>query len=386
MGSDRNRRLISVFGNSFDKSDLRGVATVLRSHLVGAGEVTRQFEDRFKKRIGFKHASATSSCTNGFWLLLRSLGFKKGDEVIVPNVHFFGIKGVLDLLGIKCRIVDVGAPVPNITLEAMRDRVTDRTKAVIFLEYGGYPVRDAPRIRKYLAQKGRSDIALILDAANSPFTKRHGKYSARDYDYAVYSFDMNKLLVTGEGGMVLSDHGDVLGRVKALSHYGIGGTVSTGFARSRSSDIWWETETVAPGLKLGMNNIAASLGLSQLAKIDAILRKRERVARYYRKALRPLESAGVLRLPEEYGDAENCVYLFWLTLEDESTRNRLAKHLLAHHVYSTVKYQPLDKRSRTPGAFRFYGRALNIPFNQNLTRAHQRHIVAAIRGFFGHAA
>jgi perosamine synthetase len=278
--------------------------------------------------------------------------------------------------------VDVGAPVPNITLEAMRDRITRRTRAIVFLEYGGYPVRDIGRIKRYLERKGRGDIALILDAANSPFTRRNGEYSAREYDYAVYSFDMNKLLVTGEGGMVLSDNEDTLRKVKALSYYGIDGSSPTGFARSRSSDVWWETETVAPSLKLGMNNIAAALGLSQLAKIDAIMRKREQVARYYRKALRALESAGALQLPEAYDDAENCVYLFWLTLKDESTRNRLARHLLAHNVYSTVKYQPLDRQSRTPAAFGFYDRALNIPFNQNLTKAHQRRVVGAIRAFF----
>ena len=349
---------------------------------MGTGEVTKDFEEEFKNRIGFKYASAVSSCTNGFWLLLKALKFNPQDEVIIPNIHFFGIKSVLELLGIKHQIVDVGEPVPNITLKEIAAHITERTKAIIFLEYGGYPVENLLRIKQYLQEHGRKDIVLILDAANSTLTRKDGKYSALDFDYAVYSFDMNKLLVTGEGGIILSNNRDILKRVKLLSYYGIADSATTGFEKSHYSDTWWETKTDTPSLKLNMSNLAASLGLTQLAKIDTIMEKRAAIARNYYDTLRPLESKGLLLLPPEYNYVENNVYLFWLQLKDEIIRNKLARYLFDHNIYTTVKYQPLDEQFPTPNAFRFYRSALNIPFNQNLTLTQRKYIIKNIKDFF----
>jgi perosamine synthetase len=378
----KSDKIISVFGNSFDQSDFKEIEKVLKSHFVGVGEVTERFEDEFKKRIGFKYVSAVSSCTNAFWLLLKALNFKPQDEVIIPNIHFFGIKNVLELLAIKYRIVDVAESIPNITFEEIRDNITESTKAIIFLEYGGYPILEMDRIKEYLMRINRKDILLILDASNSPFTKYKGTYSALNYDYALYSFDMNKILVTGDGGMILSDNEHVINKVKSLSYYGVADSTKTGFDKSKIGGRWWEIESMVPGLKLDMNNIAASLGLAQLNKIEKILEMRIRVSDDYRRVLRPLVLKGLIDLPPEYEAAENNAYFFWLVLADEQARDNLARFLLKHNIYATVKYQPLAKGAKTPRAFQFYSRALNIPLHQNITKAQQKYIIKNIYRFF----
>jgi len=378
----KDKKIISVFGNSFDQSDFRGVETVLKSHFVGVGEVTARFEEEFKKKIGFKYASAVSSCTNGFWLLLKALDLRPQDELIIPNIHFFGIKNVLELLSIKYKIVDVGVSVPNVTFEEIRDNVTENTKAIIFLEYGGYPVLEMDKIKQYLMDSGRKDILLILDAANSPFTKYKDAYSALNYDYALYSFDMNKILVTGDGGMVLSDNEYVLNKIKSFSYYGVADSIKTSFDKSKIGDKWWNIESTVPGLKLRMNNIAASLGRSQLNKIEKILKKREQVSNNYYKALKPLAVAGLIELPPENKAVENNAYFFWLLAADEQTRDNLARFLLKNNIYTTVKYKPLNKNAKTPAAFQFYSRALNIPLHQNIMQEQQKYIIKKIYGFF----
>jgi dTDP-4-amino-4,6-dideoxygalactose transaminase len=378
----KGKKIISVFGNSFDQSDFKGVETVLKSHFVGVGEVTARFEEEFKKKIGFKYATAVSSCTNGFWLLLRALNLKPRDEVIIPNIHFFGIKNVLELLHIKYKIVDVGVSVPNVTFEEIRDTITENTSAIIFLEYGGYPVLEMDKIKQYLIDTGRKDILLILDASNSPFTKYKGTCSALNYDYALYSFDMNKILVTGDGGMVLSNNEYVINKIKSFSYYGITDSTRTGFDKSKTSGRWWEIESMVPGLKLDMNNIAASLGLAQLNKIEKILEMRVRVSDDYRRLLRPLVAKRLIDLPPEYEAVENNAYFFWLVLTDEQARDNLASFLLKHNIYVTVKYQPLDKEAKTPRTFQFYSRALNIPLHQNITKAQQKYIIKNIYRFF----
>jgi dTDP-4-amino-4,6-dideoxygalactose transaminase len=384
MKTDIKQTMISVFDNSFDESDVKEVKKVLKSHLVGMGRVTEKFENEFKKRIGFKSASAVSSCSNGFWLVLRTLGFKPSDEIIIPNIHFFGIKNVMDLLNINYKITDVGKSIPNITLKEIIDNVTVNTKAIIFLEYGGYPILEIEEIKQYLKDNNREDICLILDAANSPFTKYRGKHNATNYDIAVYSFDMNKILVTGEGGMVLSNNEYIINKTKSLSYYGILDSKKTAFEKSKTDEKWWEIETTIPSLKLVMNNIAASLGLTQLNKIETILEKRTGVLQKYRKLLNSLALEGLLEFPQSPKDVENNVYLFWLVLKDEITRNNLAKFLLKNNIYTTVKYQPLDKNVKTPNAFSFYNRAIDLPLNQNITQKEQDYIIKTIYRFFSH--
>lgn len=385
MNTSSKQKLISVFGNSFNEDDVKEVKKVLQSHLVGIGEVTGNFEHEFKNRIGFKYASAVSSCTNGFWLLMRALNVKPQDEVIIPNIHFYGIKNVMSLLNINYKIADVGKPLPNITLKDIKNGLTENTKAIIFLEYGGYPVLEIDIIRCYLKSIGRNDVLLILDAANSPFTKYKGIFSALNYDFAVYSFDMNKILVTGNGGMVLSDNKRIIEKVKSLANFGIVDPIKSAFLKSQAGDRWWEINSILPSLNLVMNNIAASLGLTQLTKIEKNLTKRNQLVENYHKTLKPLETKGLIELPQESEYVENNVYFFWLILNNETARNNLAKYLLQNNIYTTVKYQPLDTKAVTPNAYNFYNRSLILPLNQNLTHTEQKYIVKNIYGFFNHA-
>jgi aminotransferase len=366
--------MISLFGNSFSSDEVVAVKKVLQSHIVGKGDYVAKFEKKFAKKIGFKHGVAVNSCTNGFWLLFSVLKdiWEDDAEVIIPNIHFFGIKNVLQLH--KCRyiVADVESDVPNIALQSIKKKVTSKTKAIIFLEYGGYPL-DIKDIKKYLSSIDREDILLILDAANSPFTLYENIYTATEYDVAIYSFDMNKILVTGDGGMLLSNREDLIEKIRSLSLYGIFDLNKSGFQKSQQGEgNWWELNISEPGIKLCMNNIAAAIGLVQLDKMGKILEKRSFVKNYY------LEKLTTMFLPPQSAKIKNNVYFFWLMLNSEEDRNLLAKHLLKQSIYSTVKYQPLDMGADTPNAFDFYGRSLCIPLNQNLTKGNLNKIVNTI--------
>src|SRR5690606_5126131 len=119
------------------------------------------------------------------------------------------------------------------------------------LEFGGYPL-DVKPLRAYLKKIGRKDIILILDAANSPFTKYKNKNTALMYDYALYSFDMNKILVTGDGGMILSQRSEIIDTIKTAASWGIDNKAKTGYERSLTADQWWETKINNPGINLQM--------------------------------------------------------------------------------------------------------------------------------------
>lgn len=367
--------MISVFGNSFGEEELNLLKSVFDSHLVGTGSLVTEFENRFSELIGFNYAAATNSCTNTFWLLFKVLKLSEKDEVIIPNIHFFAIKGVLQLLGIKYTVTDVDPITPNISLNNLKKHITSNTKAIVFLEYGGHPL-DIQEIKDYLATIGRSEIHLILDAANSPFTRQHNKYTATNYDFAVYSFDMNKILVTGDGGMLLSNNKSVIESVSELSYYGIQGAKKSAFEKSKTSSRWWGVGKTLPSLKLSMNNIAAAIGLVQLGKIPKFLEKRQLVKDFYYKHLSNISK---ITLPN-ITNAKNDVYLFWILLDD---RDYLAQSLLKKNIYSTVKYTPLDKDAVTPNTFTFYEKSLCLPMNQNLTDDELEHIVESVKCIIG---
>jgi dTDP-4-amino-4,6-dideoxygalactose transaminase len=373
--------LISVFGNEFSDYDMQGLKEVMDSHIVGYGQTVTQFETRFKNHIGFRHAVATNSCTNAFWVLLKALNLKKNDEVIVPSIYFFGIKNVLELHNIKYKVVDVDKGIPNISYSTLMKAVTKQTKAILFLEYGGYSL-DIKKIKRQLKQQNRGDIILILDAANSPFTKQNDRYTALQYDYALYSFDMNKILVTGDGGMILSHHKSIIEKCRAYSYYGLLDQHKSGFAKSSDSGEWWCTGKVDPSLKLAMNGISASLGFSQLVQIDANLHRRQLVKELYLEKLKKLIVDGYIEVPKQDKNIANANYLFWIVVKNKGERNALAHFLREKKIYSTVKYEPLGTRKATPIAWDFFERSLCIPFNQGLSHVYNDYIVSQLVGFF----
>lgn len=371
---------ISVFGNSFGEKEIKNISQVFESHLVGHGKVVEQFEERFKALIEFKYAVATNSCTNSFWILLKALKFKKTDEIIIPNIHFFGIKGTLDLLKIKYSITDVSEKVPNISFESIKKIIKDNTRAIILMEYGGYPL-EVKKLKDYLKKIGRKDIILILDAANSPFTKNDGEYTAKEYDYAIYSFDMNKILVTGDGGVILSNNEDTMKKCQSLAYYGLVGSKNS-FSKAKENKKWWELSVDVPSLKLAMNNITAAIGLAQLDMLEENLKRRTENKNYYLQHLKSLVKQKKITLPPEDNKTRNNTYLFWIIVENEQTRDSLATYLLENKIYTTVKYQPLVENAQTPNSYEFYKKSLCLPLNQVLKIEELNHIVGSIYSFY----
>ena len=362
---------------------------MLESHLVGAGAKARELERRFARLLGFRHAVATSTATSAFWLLFRALDLDGSTEIIMPNIHFYGVTNALRLLGVPYRVADVGPGVPNITPEDMVACLTPRTRAVVVLDYGGWPA-DVPGMRRALAAAGRSDVLLIADAANSLFTRVEGEYWAHRYDHAVLSFDMNKIVVTGDGGMVLTDDATVGERVRRIAFHGIEGEAVTGFERARRGAVggpmWWEARIGEPGLNLLMNDIAASLGLTQLAKAEGFLDERQAVRDVYLERLAPLAKDGTVELPPTSPVVSGDLYLFWIRLADRITRDALARFLLGRGVYTSVKYQPVDASAVTPNAHDFWARALCLPLHQNLKPVFADYVMSQLAEFLGDAA
>ena len=150
--------------------------------------------------------------------------------------------------------------------------------------------------------------------------------------------------------------------------------------------MWWEERIGEPGLNLLMNDIAASLGLTQFAKVEGFLAKRQAVRAVYRERLAPLAEAGTVELPPTSPLVSGDLYMFWIKLADRATRDALARSLLERGVYTSAKYQPVDAAANTPNAHDFWARALCLPLHQNLELPIADYVMSRVVGFLADAS
>lgn len=225
-----------------------------------------EFEEQFADYVGAKFAIATSSCTGALHLSLLALGIGPGDEVIVPNITWVATASAVTYVGATPVFADVDSETWTIELNSLKRLVGSKTKAIIPVHLYGFAA-DMVAIMDFAREH---HLFVIEDAAPAIGTLINGRAAGTFGDLGCYSFQGAKMLVTGEGGMVVTDSRDVFDKVKKLQEHG------------RVPGSFWIDQV---GHKYKTSNIAASIGLAQLTSVERqIFRKRE-INREYRELL-----------------------------------------------------------------------------------------------------
>jgi perosamine synthetase len=252
------------------ENDIAAVAAVLRSGQLSRGQQVEQFESAVASYVGVPHAVAVSSGTAGLHLALMSLGIGLGDEVIVPSFAFVAVASAVLYVGARPVFVDVGAESLNLSPNAVEAAITLRTRAVIAVHTFGRPA-DLPALLEIARQHS---LLLIEDACEAIGAEMEGRRVGSFGDAAVFGFYPNKQITAGEGGMVVTLHGDADKRMRALRNHGRYETHGSNFGRG------W-LDHVELGYNYRLTEMQAALGLAQLERIDEILAGREAIARRY---------------------------------------------------------------------------------------------------------
>jgi len=259
--------------------EIREVAEVLRTGWVTSGPRVKQFEQEFASYVGAKHAIAVNSCTAALHLSLAALGVGPGDEVIVPTLTFCATANVVVHLGATPVIVDVD-PDFQISVEAVRRAITPRTKAILPVHYAGQPC-SLTDILRLADDRG---VAVVEDAAHAVGAEYDGRKIGTHGRAVCFSFYATKNMTTGEGGMVTTNDGALAERIRLLSLHGMSRD-----AWKRYSEVGsWYYEVSEAGYKYNMTDIQAALGLHQLRRLDAFIRRRQQIARMYDEAFSDL--------------------------------------------------------------------------------------------------
>jgi dTDP-4-amino-4,6-dideoxygalactose transaminase len=366
------------------EEEIAEVVDSLRSGWLTTGPKTKRFEAEFVQFLGSDlEAIAVNSATAGLHLALEAIGIGPGDEVITTPYTFTATAEVVRYLGADPVFVDVDPDTLNIDPERIETVVTSRTKAIIPVHFAGL----ACNMNEILAIARERNLRVIEDAAHSLPTTTGGELvGTLATDAAVFSFYATKTIATGEGGMIVTRNPAIAARCRAMRLHGINRDV---FDRYTSSKASWRYEVVAPGFKYNMTDIAASLGIHQLAKVNVFRERRAAMASTYNNAFGDLPV--ILPANAPAGDL-HAWHLYVLRLKDEKTEQRdrfidlmaekgigCSVHFIPLHLHPYWRDQYHLKPEDFPVAYEAYRGAVSLPLYTKMTERDQNRVVAAVR-------
>jgi dTDP-4-amino-4,6-dideoxygalactose transaminase len=367
------------------EEEIAEVVDTLRSGWITTGPKVERFEQAFAQFLGDAtlHCLAVNSATAGLHLALEAAGIGPGDEVITTTHTFTATAEVVRYLGADVRLVDIDPVTLNIDPAQVEKAIGPRTKAIIPVHYAGLAA-DMPAL---LALALRNDLKVIEDAAHAlPATSGGALVGTLASDATVFSFYANKNITTGEGGMLVTRDAALAARARVMRLHGMSRDAFDRFTAKRPS---WYYEIIAPGFKYNLTDIAASLGLRQLAKASSFQARREVIASRYDAGLAGLP---VTLPPRPPALERHAWHLYVLRLADGAgiDRDAFIERLYAAGIGCSVHYVPLHqhpywrqrydlKAEDFPASQHAYERMVSLPLYTSMTDADVQRVVAAVR-------
>jgi perosamine synthetase len=318
--------MIPVFEPDISEEDVQAVAeAVRRGEISGSfGDSIPAFEREFAGYCGRRHGVAVTSGTTALHLALAAVGISTGDEVLVSASTNIATALAAFHLGAVPVPVDSEDETWNLDLDQVEPLITPRTKAIIPVHLFGHPVA-MDRLCEIAA---RHRIVVVEDCAESHGATWRGRMTGAFGELACFSFYANKIITTGEGGMVVTDDDNLAGRLRLLRNLA--------FGKPRFLHEY-------PGYNFRMTGMQAALGRSQLSRIDTFVREKRRVAATYNRLLAGIEG---IRTPPELPDAKNVYWMYAVTVGASFAldRDRLAQHLERNGVETRTFFCPMNQQ------------------------------------------
>ncbi|HET6518818.1 MAG TPA: DegT/DnrJ/EryC1/StrS family aminotransferase, partial [Geminicoccaceae bacterium] len=361
--------------------EAREVVDTLGSDWITTGPKTKRFERAFAVRLGAPDALALNSCTAGLHTALASLGVGPGDEVITTALTFAATVNVIEHVGARPVLVDVEPDALTIDPCRVAAAVTPRTRAIIPVHYAGHPADMDPILELARAH----GLHVIEDAAHALPAAYKGRAIGSGGNPVAFSFYATKNLTTAEGGMLTGGR-EFLERARIISLHGMSRNAWNRYGEGGS----WAYEVIAPGFKYNMTDIQASIGLWQLAKLDALQRRRREIVAAYRAAFADVPA---LEPPAERQDVQHAWHLYVLRLRPRALRidrDAFIEELTARRIGTSVHYIPIhlhpyyrDKYGYAPADFPVtldaYRRMLSLPLGPRMTEGDVADVIEAVR-------
>lgn len=329
-------RNIPLFDLSYGLEEEQAVLAVLRSKWISTGPRCLELEEQFKEKLGASHAVTLSNCTSALHLALLVLGISEGDEVILPSLTFVATANAVRYVGAKPVFCDIkGTHDLNLDPNLLEALVTPRTKALIVMHYAGFPC-DMDEI---LEVADRHNLRIVEDACHGPLSEYRGRKLGTIGDIGCFSFFSNKNISTGEGGLLVTGDERLAARVRLLRSHGM---TSLSYDRHKGHETSYDV--VGLGYNYRMDDIRASLGLAQLAKLTADLQKRAEIRRWYVEQLSWTPGI-IIPFRDLEGPVSNYIFPIVLASADAELRHNVRDKLRSCGIQTSVHYPAVHKFS-----------------------------------------
>jgi perosamine synthetase len=359
------------YGKQFiDDADIEAVVEVLRSDWLTTGPKVDEFEKAIADYVGTKHAVALSNGTAALHAAMYALDIGPEDEVIVPAMTFAATANCVMYQGGKPVFADVMADSLLINPEDVEQKITDKTKAIIAVDYAGQPC-DYDSL-KIISNKYK--IALISDACHALGAYYKANIVGSIADLTVFSFHPVKHITTGEGGMVTTNNPGLAKRIKRFRNHGIDTD-----HRQRESSSTWHYKMIDLGFNYRITDIQCALGVSQLRKLPEFLKRRRKIAKIYDTAF--VSNAVVHPLKVE-PNVNHAYHLYVVSVDFDKigkTRKEIFEklhnkgigvnvHYIPVHLHPFYKAKLGTKEGDCPIAEMMYERILSLPIYPHMIK------------------
>ena len=361
---------IVLFYPNIPKTAIEEVTKVLQSRWIGQGPRVAQFEKEFSQRFAGNGTSlAVGSGTDALHLAYILAGLKEGDEVITPVFTCTATTIPFLYMGVKFRFADVDPETLNISVPHVRQLITEKTKAIVCVHYGGLPC-DMDELQAIARE---FNIPIIEDAAHSLGATYKGKKIGEISEFTMFSFQAIKHITTGDGGMLIVKDKDIVPMAERIRWFGID--------RSNKQNGTWENDIWEVGYKYQMTDISAALGLASLKEFDEVLAHRQKLFQAYRKGLKG--ASGIKLLGAEHTDRTHAA---WLCTNIVEKRMDFMKNLREHKIesgqvhYRNDRYTVLGgRRDDLPNMDSIEDNYIVLPLHTHMTEENVNYVCEVIK-------
>jgi dTDP-4-amino-4,6-dideoxygalactose transaminase len=332
-----------------------------------------QFEKDFAAYVGAKHALALSSGTAALHCAYWALDLKRGDEILCPSLTWPATANMAVALGAKVVFADIDPATRQIDPKDVAKKITKKTRAIVPVHFAGAPA-DIDALKAIAGKK----IKIIEDAAHAAGTEYKGKRVGSHGNATIYSFHPIKDITTGEGGMLTSDDDKFVERVKLFKFHGVSRDAWKAYGSAATAHY----DTVLPGFKYNLTDIASALGIHQLRRLDGFIARRRAVAEKYLAGLSGVPGLGLPSAPA-YAH-RHAWHLFTVLVEK---RDEFMSKLKERNIGSGLHFEAVHRTSlykkgakKLPGTEHVCSRILSLPLFPDMTDEDAEDVIDAVKG------
>ena len=362
-----------------DKKDINEVIDVLKSNWITTGSKVKEFENAFSKYIGCEYSIAVCNGTAALDIAIQSLNIQEGSEIITTPFSFIASSNCILFNKCKPIFVDIKQDTFNIDPKKIEDKITQKTKAILYVDYAGQPC-DINEIKE-IAEK--YNLFLIEDACHAVGAKFKDKKVGNFADLTIFSFHPVKHITTGEGGMITTNNEKLYKKLLMLRNHGIDKETKERFGK----DSGWSYDMKLLGKNYRLTDFQCALGISQLKKLNDMIKKRQEITEKYSKEFKKIKE---IDLPFVKNNIKHAWHIYTILLNKTINRNKFFKMMRQENIGVNVHYIPIYNQSYYKKEFKInkenfpvteeiFNRIITLPLFPKMSDEEIKKVIGAVK-------